>query len=281
MRLALDTGTVRNLIHQHDPQIDVNLLAGRQQDISTSIAEPALVELVAAIHERRIEWEDWRAVVSSLDRILNPELPFLPGRLQLAQLVTGQLPADDLLHIQSGWRHICEARTIDELRGASSYTDSAGNQRQATADFQSAQTIRSEVHQQWIDIIRRMQGIFSGQDVSNDQIDQIVRRAFEPIPGRPLDCLDAAVCFLSRSVALSVNARNPYNPESNENDALDFELLYALALPVSVVCTTDGRLRRIVSETHSPQAGRVIGVNELNRRLADGSLSDLVRPESS
>ena len=280
MRVVLDTGAVRNIIHHDQPAINTDLLAAGRPGIVVSVGEPAFAEIVAAIHERRVGWDDWRAAISTLDRILDPNLPVLPGRRELAEYVAGQLSTDHMAHIQAGWRHIAESQSPESLIRTSSYRDSAGIERGVTANFQMAQTIRAAVHQEWIAIVRRMQELLGGQGFSNDQIDAIIRRGFEGIPGRPLDCLDAAVRFLSRTVSLSINGGGtPYNPESNINDALDFELLYALALPDSILCTTDERLMNIVRSTGSPQANRIISVGELNRRLTDNSLSELLPPQ--
>jgi len=280
MRLVLDTGCIRNLIHRSEPQIDFELLVSAGSSIASSIAEPALVELLTSIHEQRVVWDEWRVAASSLDRILDADLPFLPGRRQLAELVTEQLSNDEIQHIRAGWRHIVESETAEQLRCVSSYLDSSGNERHLRADLDTAQEIRTRIHQDWIDFIRHMQEILGGQQMPNPRIEAIVRQGFEPISGVPLDSVDAAVRFLARFVVLSVNGREPYNPESNPSDSLDFELLYALALPQSVICTTDQRLMNITGATGSPQASRIIGVPDLNRRLGEGSLTELVRTSS-
>lgn len=277
MRVVLDTGAVRSIIHNDTPSVNTDLLAAQRPGIVASIGEPAFAEIVAVVHEQRIGWNDWRGVIARLDSILDPNLPILPGRRELAEYVADQLPADRIVHIQAGWQHIVESLTPESLSRISSYQDSTGNERRLTGTFRAVQPIRSAVHQEWIGIVRRMQEILQGKGVSNERIEEIVRNGFETIPGHSLDCLDAAVRFLSRSIALSVNGgRTPYNPEANVNDAFDFELLYSLALPDSIICTTDTRLMNIVTATGSPQAGRIIGVDELNRRLSDNSLSMLL-----
>lgn len=65
----------------------------------------------------------------------------------------------------------------------------------------------------------------------------------------------------------------------NRNDALDFELLFSLAIDDTVICTADQRFVNVVRDTESPQLRRIIDVDELNNRLIDESLAELLGNE--
>lgn len=275
MRLVLDTGCVRNLIHSSEPLADFEQLRANET-INVSIAEPAFAELICAVQQGRVGWEDWRTALATLAQTLDTELPVLPGRQQLCEMAINQVPPNAVAHIQNGWTHLVEAEQQSHLSRRRTYTAADGEDYEIIADLPAAQIIRQEVHQDWICIIHRLQRILRPMNPSDNEIESIVSQGFDVPEGLTADRLDAAVRFLTRFVRLALQNRPPYNPIANANDGFDFELLYSLCLEDAVLCTTDGRFCNIVRATGSHQATRLIDVSSLNAHLSSGTLAELL-----
>lgn len=287
VRVVLDTCVIRAHAHHSGSQLDLASVEARKGELRVSIADPAYAELLFALFEERLAWADWHASVGTLDKVLDADLPVLPGGIELAAMAGLRSPprlfADTRRYQQAIWHLLTAAASLSDLERGTEFSDSAGERFRVRFDAAAAKAAANEARVGWIDHIRLVQALLQGQGVTQDALIALIALGLDSRGehvsqgGSPSQQLNAMTAALGRFAFLSVGGRTPYNPESpgRRGDVFDFSLLLALALP-AVVVTLDERFKKHLDLSGCTHAKRLLLVDEFNARVKDGGLAELV-----
>ncbi len=277
-RILLDTDVVRKVIFGDPDALDLDALAEVRGDRLVSIADGALAELAAALLKDRIPFSKWVTQVTRFDVVLDPAAPIFPGGFELATLAGLRPapptfdPASALAYYRASWQMLRRARTKEDLERPGEYIDPGGRRVPLQLDSKHVAVLLDAAGAKWSawvnDAGQQLRELRrNGDELDMEDLRELIRGflGLDGMTGSALDKLDLAI----RAIAvrtLQAGAAEPYNSK-RRNDAIDFDLLFAAALP-GLICTHDGRLVTLAQDTGSADASRVIHASELLGRLA-------------
>lgn len=282
-RILLDTNVVSNILHQHKDALDVQALRRCAGSHLISLADSALAELARALATRKLAIDLWANRVHLVSSVLDPQLPVGPGGADLAALI-GLRPMRGFdfesmrAYYQGVWGYLCSLRSSQDLEKPGFYTDSSGRQFQVKLDASHVDSVFADVGARWAswvqaagDELSQLRG--KGDDLDEEELRRIIRvfLGIDMVDGA-LDKIDLAVRVIAARTREA--AVNGYRPKTT-NDALDFDLLLATAMP-AVVCTHDRPLLRLAERSGSSEAWRLMEPRTLLDWLAkQGGHSEL------
>lgn len=262
-RIVLDTSAIRSVIHQDPDALDVAELSRLRGNLLVSLADGAVAELAAALTQGRLDVVAWANRIEVFDAIIAQDLPFAPGGIELAALAGLRDPAgldlDEMRAYYRGvWTHFRSIRTVNDITragplGRLNRTHVEGVLEGAANDWTG-----------WVDGARAGMAECAAQGNpvrDEEELRDLLRNSLRPdLSEQDLDRLDVAVRVIARRTFQTASAHG-YEPEGH-NDALDFDLLFGLALP-AIVCTGDQRLINLARQTDAWDAWRVMSPQEL------------------
>jgi len=274
-RILLDAGAVRAVLYADTDALDLEALALLHGERPVSIADGALAELALALLEGQLSLEAWAAGIARFDTVLDPTAPVFPGGLELATLagLHSPPPAFDAAaafeYYRQSWALLRRARTKEDLERPSAYVDASGRRWQLRLDSTHVRGLVAEAGMKWRDWIddigRQMRDLRrEGDRLGAEDLRELIRSVMSrDMTAGALDKLDLAIRVIAER---TLQAASGYAPQTH-NDSLDFDLLFAVALPATI-CTTDARLVRLVRRTGAADADRVLFPSELLAKLA-------------
>jgi hypothetical protein len=274
-RIVLDTNTVRYLVQGLPAGTDVALLLDldalddHRGSHPVSIADPAWAELLAQLLRGSIPFKLWSEKVKALDKVLDTDLPVLPSGHELSVMAgltkdPSHDPGKMYAYYGASWRYTASATSVESFSHPHFY-DEPGGQRMQMGPLPAdrpAEVIadRGGGWSAYVDKVRRN---FRESGDSAHDLDEL-REQFRAVllrelPPAAVDRLSLVAGVLARHAQRAI--KDP-NYLAKTNDALDVDILYAVALP-AIVCTTDGRLLNLARETNSSDAHLVKSPSEL------------------
>jgi len=274
-RILLDTNVVSNILHGHKDALDVKALKERAGLHRVSLADGAFAELTRAIATRRLPIDLWTRRVHLLDDVLDAELPVGPGGADLfAMIELRQQRGFDFdamrSYYQGVWTYLRSRKTARDLERAGYYADPSGRRHEVKLDAAHIESAFVDVSKKWAGWVEgagaelvRLVG--AGDKPDEEQMCHLVRLFLGVDMLAPsIDRIDLAVRVIAARTREA--AFNGYRP-TESNDALDFDLLLATALP-AVVCTHDRHMIRLAQRSGSSEAWRVMEPDALLEWLA-------------
>ena len=268
-RILLDTGTVRKILHGDPDALDVEELARRGEGHAVSVADGAIAEIAAALLEGRIPVTTWAANVAKIDALLDQDAPVFPGGMELATLAGLRPPPhgfnveSTVAYYRAAWSLLRGATTRGDLERPHEYVDGAGARFRIRFDHAAVKAALADAETKWSSWVegagrefRRMRD--DGHEPDHEELRTLIRRVLrlDGMNDTQLDKLDVAIRVIAIRSVHAGTGSTPYRP-SGPNDALDFDLLFGIALP-AIVCTSDERLARLAEATGSADAKRVM-----------------------
>jgi hypothetical protein len=276
-RILLDTSAVRKVIHGDADALDLARLKQLRGDNPVSLADSSIAELASALFDGRVKINDWTARVLLFDDVVDRDLPFAPGGSELSALA-GLRDAADLdldgmqAHLQAAWQLFRSITTAADLSKKIEYTTGNGQRFQISLDGLRTKGALDEAAtgwKKWTDNARTSKAEIaeSGDVPDEEELREMIRNDLHgDLSDASLDKLDVAIRVIAKRTAQLKSGKSGYTPKGY-NDALDFDLLYGLALP-AVVCTGDERLVRLARSTTASESWRVMNAADLLDWLA-------------
>jgi hypothetical protein len=277
-RILFDTVVARKVLHGDADAIDLHALARARGAHPVSLADGAFAELARQIVEGRIPLRDLRRRAERLDAILDPDLPVAPGGVELGALAgLRPLPGLDLdemrAYYRETWRYLRTRRSAGDLEKPGYYELPSGKRFQiGPLSAAHGAPMFEAASARWAGWVRRAGAELSrlrleGHDLDDEDLRGLVRLFLgTEMDEAALDKIDLAVRVVARRTREAAKEKHAYAPEGS-NDALDFDLLFGVALP-AWVCTQDERLVRLARETGSADGERIMSPRELLDRLS-------------
>jgi hypothetical protein len=278
-RILLDTVTVRKVLYADPDALDLEKLALVRGERLVSISDGSLAELAAALLQGRLSVDIWAARIAQFDAVLDQVAPVYPGGVELATLAGLRAasptfdPSSALGYYRATWAMLRAVRSKEDLERPGAYVDAGGRRFQLRLDSKHAEEVLREAGSKWTDWVnaagqqlRELRG--AGDQLDAEELRELIRRflMLDGMEAAALDKLDLAIRVIALRTLQAGEAHAAYKP-SRSNDAIDFDLLFAVALP-ALVCTSDGRLVRLAQDTGSADANRVMLPTDLLTRLA-------------
>jgi hypothetical protein len=266
--VVLDTTFLRRVIHG-DAGYDADLAAFRKMQglFRFHIGEVSLCEVIFALSENRIKWQDWTQRAPLLQIILDNATPVLHWDCVLQpQSLTPQREA-------CLWRHLVTAKSKEEAFGDFQMVDDFGMPMVAVLTHENVKKTYQGHLDYWRMELKAASNLLNAyRRLPNRTLDQsalfnvIMRRK---LPLELHERLDAFGRVWVRYAVL--NTENKYNPyaKSHKGDALDFYNLKLLAVP-AFLCTADQRLKNVVQAVESWQERWIVTPSELIQMFAGG-----------
>jgi hypothetical protein len=263
-RIILDTSTIRRVLHQDPDALDVAELNRLRGDHPVSLADGTIPELAAALTQGRLDVAVWANRIAVFDAVVDQDLPFAPGCDELAAIAGLGGPAEaDLDEIRAfsrhAWTHFRSIGTADDIAKAGPVG------RLDRTHVEGVLEGAANRWTEWVDGVRaEVANLAAAGDPLRDEeeVRDLLRHHLqeEDFSEQALDRLDVAVRVIARRT-LQTGSADGYRPEGH-NDALDFDLLFGLALP-AIVCAADQRLINLARQTHAWDAWRMMSPQEL------------------
>ena len=271
-RVVLDTGVVRNHIHDSNPQLDFEAIKSSSEQLRFSIAGGAGIELLEQLTRGSIDWDEWSSRIGILDRILDSRWPMIPSGKQLAALAELQNDIEydineDRSYMQEVWKFQSRARSADDLG--------------AKLDPEELKKMCKQERKDWIEHVHKMQIKIWEEGLVNPSEDEILQLGRgESHPGDPHDYnkkTDAIDRAIAQMVKLSLKRSSPYNPsgDKRKGDTFDIQLLFAIPLPV-VICTSDEKFVNRLRSTNTTFSNQVVTIDELNQLVIENNVAKQV-----
>src|SRR5579883_3294380 len=85
MRAILDTSVIPLHLHKDNERIYLSLIKGSWDQLSGSLPDTAILELLKQLLEGGISWSDWERI-DVLNDVLDADMPVVPGGSVLCQM---------------------------------------------------------------------------------------------------------------------------------------------------------------------------------------------------
>lgn len=276
-RILLDTSVVRKIVHDDPDGLDLDALGRLKGDRPVSIPDIALMELAyALLRPGGLPIDRWARRVNHLDRVLDPEWPLVPGGWELAVLsglvaMPGVNIAQARAYYRAVWRYLADAKSASDLSRKARFEAGDGTAQQiGPLDLAKVEAARNKRIERWR---AEMKAAAARGETDAERIAEATRattaRSREEIglllDPELVDKLDLVTRVHARRCAQAAATNSPYTA-ADDNDALDFELLYGVQMP-AVVCTADRNLVKLARASGSRDAERVMTPSELLESL--------------
>lgn len=266
LRIILDTNVVRSFLQEDASAFDPVKVAHLKGDHPISIADGAFAELVRALSEERMPVEKWTHRVDALDQILDRDLPITPGGADLTAMAgLSRMHGVDMQELHAiyrqAWERLRTCRTSMDIRNLSFTVEKADGQRKPVP----LASLLDDTGKKWDGVMASLGSLLAGKNQDMDEVtDFIGQNLLLELKEEAKAKLDLPIRALAKRAMQFAD-----NPASRgSNDAIDFELLFTIALP-GVVCTADISLIQLVQETGSGDAWRVMEPPQLVHWLAE------------
>ena len=286
-RIVLDTNAVRNVVQgASDPTqvLDLDALAQLKGKHTVSISDPTFVELLVQLLRGSIPWTQWSERAPLLEKVLDPNLPFLPGGRELANMAGlthdlalvgmdkdgGYDQAQSEAYSQAVWRFLSKAKGPADFQKSLVYSAPNGQRfKIGPIDVSKPDELVHARGSGWMGYLGRMVHLarHSGRTWTADELRAEYLSAFKvEYPPAAADRLGLLADVLTNFTAKAINHPD-YKPKPN--DSMDFEVLFATVLP-AVVCTSDVKMRKAARESLSSDGKLVMNPLELVAWLKAG-----------
>lgn len=269
--VVLDTSPIRNIAEERTVPPWVDTFAAMAQDgYSFSLGDTSFAEILSQRQNGRNRG-DYGLMTSTLRRFLNPDIPVLPGRIDILQMIGAEPTDSDWSEAEimacgpHAWRFLDDAKPIPPesvpflvriwrrlmlLLGLAKREETIPEMCQADRD-------------NWIEMFAVFKGIWERNgktkldEYRHADLDQALRTMDhgERIdPPMSVRC-DFQVRFLWRQFVRSQKPAMPYDPSSTKkkNDSLDFDFLRYLSLPAFFLAEERAFSKNAIKDIKSPQ----------------------------
>ncbi len=268
-RVVLDAVTVRKIVLAEDEALDLAALDRLRGAHPISLAASALAELGFPLAESRVPPRSWARRLDRLDRVVDPDLPVVPGGWELAALcgvrpmVGFDEPAMRRCY-RAAWEHLKVASSPADLERPCVYELGDGRRRRWEFELDRTQVRPGldEPGDRWRAwsraigaTLRKLAGSGSGLSVAD--LSELASAFLRMDLTQDAVCkLDLFVRIIAKRAYDAARKRESYAAQQRE-DALELNLLFGLSLPM-VVCTYDAVVRSIATRSGSVDAWRLM-----------------------
>jgi hypothetical protein len=249
-RIHFDTVVVRHVISDDRRAIDLSRLAKSKGGHPISLSVPTVLELIAALLDGRIPFEQWKARVGLLDQVLDPAHPIVPGAPSTFA------PVSDPSVYRRGWDLLREATSLTDLTDGLEHVDELGRKALLVFDPKTTSAL-SDFGNRYLDQLSSLLG--TSERPSMEDLLASTRFMLEIMGDRPLHGADLAL-RVSATRALEVIRTGAANPD-RKNDGLDGAQLQLVE--VGLLCTQDAKLKRRADTSGAFDAWRVMQPDQL------------------
>ncbi len=238
--VVLDTSVARQLAYE-GPAPWVDTFADMVRDgYSFSLADATAAELLIQVRENRTQASKHQQMMCALSRFLNPDLPVLPGRIDLHAMIGCSSEPVDLRETaflaQEAWRQLCDPWGPTAVDGESLEQIRDGERREWREWLDRVARV---VELYWIDLSASAPGDVAEHLASfaAQHVDKCYCATDPPMSVR--QHLEMRHRF--RQMARTRLPKGAYNPSSakKKNDGVDVDFYQYLILPAFVL-TIDG-----------------------------------------
>jgi hypothetical protein len=289
IRVILDTCTVRSLVHRDDPTLDLQAIRTCKDQLRLSLPGSAFAELLEQLcsSTRGISFSNWQLAAVHLDTILDKRWPCFPSGKELSALTKVQALSLDVpleqCYMQACWRLLKSATSVADLQNPMLFQSPDGQSYEIKLDLETLANVNSGERQSWIDYIEKMRKMLVSVDLGRHDEERVYDMIRSDHGSQPDDSpemsrkLDSVNRMIAKLVVLSLQANQPYNPNTQRRrgDAFDIKLLFHVPLP-AVICTADQRFVNRLRDTKALGSQQVVTVDEFNRHVRNGTLSSQV-----
>jgi hypothetical protein len=279
--VVLDTSPIRNIAEERTVPPWVATFAEMAKDgYSFSLGDTSFAEILSQRQNGRIKG-DYGLMISTLHRFLNPEIPVLPGKIDILQMIgTGPKSADwseaeMLAQGPNVWKILEDAKPTSPesihflVRIWRCILRMLGLARREETIPEMFQAERDE----WIEMFRLFKTIWerNGKAKLDEYRHADLEHALKTMdhgerinPSMSVRC-DFQVRFLWRQFVRSQKATGAYDPASTKkkNDNLDFDFLRYLSLPALFLAEKKAFSKNAIKDIQSFQTGWVLTPQEL------------------
>ena len=283
IRILFDTSTVRGIVHGVPECQPLERFDAHAAGLSICLANNVVPELVVALFQGRVRWDQWTSRASFVDRLLDPDFPVFPSDDETRSLFFAPPKRTTISraeHNEAIWRLLVRAKSATDLESGPPFLGSDGVEYQIKSSRELAERLSEDHRESWRQMIRDAKAQIVGHHPTQEHVADLQFKAF--FGGRPDEedlrrRNDGYVRSFSRFLAMALGAGESYNADSDSRrgDSFDLESLQALASP-ALVCTLDKRLRRHVELAGSAQAKQLLSPAELVNEASQNSLSKRV-----
>ena len=238
--VVLDTSPIRNLAYAADPPDWVGTFIEMMRDgYSFSLADSTAAELLTQVRAQRIPEHGYSNMLSWICRFLNPDLPVLPGQVDVDAMV-GLVDIPGLLDearfiSHEAWRQLLDPHASSISNGPPLH-EILDEERDEWKSWLGA----AAKHAMLMGIDTAMSDPNAVAEMLADSLAESLYAAeIQP----PLSIrMHLEIRYRLRQMARSAHARRQYNPESrrNRNDGIDAHLYRYLILPAFVLAEDGG-----------------------------------------
>lgn len=263
-RIVLDTNAVRAVLHGDSDALDLAELERLKGPRSVSIADPAWAELIKQFHDGRIKPHEWSERIKAFDRVLDPQLPLAPSGHEAAAMSGMADPrkydfAQTRAYYRAVWRYVADSKSPRDFARKEVFEAPNGARFQiGPLPKERVREVLAERARLWDRFIASLR---IGEQGDTDELaNAILNNLTLGLGDAQVDKLDLVARVIA-DYAMKVNdPRHPYVPDPN--DAIDLDVLFAVALP-AIVCTSDGGLLKLAKRSGSGLGWKVMKPAEL------------------
>jgi hypothetical protein len=272
-RIILDTAVVR------EDALDLNALGRVAGNHPVSLADGAVIELVHWMRSsgKRSAFPVWPDRARRYAEVLDPTMPIAPGGHELAALAGLRdfepgFSAENLReYSREVWKFLAGVKNATDLDKP--YIFRLSNQK-VTFDVRPTSPVLKRTGDEWAALALRVGELLRSADRSSVTDGELRKLFVQNLAAngevRHVDRLDLVIAALARRTYEAAFLGASPKPGVS-NDALDFSLLFSVALP-AVVCTSDQHFVNFVRQLKSRDSNKVMSPDELLVWLATGKL---------
>lgn len=263
----LDTSVVRRIRAGESTEDVLRTLQTRGTRFS--LPSTAVIELVLALQEERVSWDEWIHIRGALDVLLDADEPFVrhTGSTRLRGPTEATAPDDPIPY----WRVLRAATSRAALAEKVQTTSAEGTPFEIEFSLERSRTIVEKARARWVQLIDDITDLIPAEATLQralEAVDAFIDVAYlDAATTKPR--IDAYRRVIAHLVHLrSRDSASRYNPRGRgrEGDALDVRLLHVLSLP-AVLLTADEKLVSRVRQAESTQANLCLAPSELLRQM--------------
>ncbi|MBP8017107.1 hypothetical protein KAZ01_03805 [Candidatus Gracilibacteria bacterium] len=276
--VVFDTCVIRNIIHDDKTVLaDWDSIFIYKNKTKFHISDIAIAELALALLQNRISFNDWERKIKKINKIIDCNMPILPSGNELSALIENKRlsypkVAGGQAYWKAVWKMFFEAKNFDTIKNGVIFKGDDGIEYKIKIDDNYANSILESERITWNKYFESMRMLFGGSNISEKDILLILNEGMDKdVSTNPSQSQIYAPMLhaLARLIHLYVYDVVPhYNPKSKKrrNDPLDYSLIQSLSLP-AIICTSDVRLKKMLSETKLNNIDTIILLSDLKKWL--------------
>jgi hypothetical protein len=286
IRVLLDTCVVRGIVHKTEPQLDIETIAANLATVAITLPDTGVVELTSQLEENRIPFDQWRAGICKLDRIIDPEWPILPSGSERAMLA-GLCPRNHgalkaaRQHCAAVWKLLSSIDERNTMNIAVVYDD-GGQPVHIESTPQITRMVKTAARYSWVLFVEEYAHQKNGRTPTLEEVTADILSGAEHVDKRIPDLkqrLDLFLKAVAQLVQMATGSNAGYRPgsQTRRGDAFDIMLLMSLSIP-AIVVTADVVFLNRLRQLSSAQLKQVVSVGEFNAHVASATLGSCLPP---